>query len=175
MISLPDLSPYLHPALPGRFDGANAVRRGYEAFQCDEVDKLGVMGHRVVAEVDQGVSLIVREVSIEKGESIQVYEGFHEVEWEIIGQATRRIGYHPYIAHSFSSQKCSRTLYPVVVVPEAKANGQRAIQSRHTNQLEDDSDDLQPNCNDETRRVSDYLGELGTSTCPDQSDTICPA
>ncbi|KAI6124755.1 formyl transferase-domain-containing protein [Pisolithus croceorrhizus] len=82
----------IHPALPGQFDGANAIQRGYEAFQRGEVDRLGVMVHRVVAEVDRGEPLIVREVPIEKGESIEVYEEqLHRVEWEIIVQATRKV------------------------------------------------------------------------------------
>ena len=82
----------IHPALPGQFDGANAIQRGYDAFQLGEVDKLGVMVHRVVAEVDRGEPLIVREVSIERGEPIETYEQrLHEVEWEIIVQATTRV------------------------------------------------------------------------------------
>ena len=80
----------VHPALPGQFDGANALQRGYDAFQRGEVDKLGVMVHRVVAEVDRGEPLIVREVPIEKGEPVEIYEErLHKVEWEIIVQATK--------------------------------------------------------------------------------------
>ena len=82
----------IHPALPGQFDGANAIQRGYDAFQCGEVDKLGVMVHRVVAEVDRGEPLVVREVPIERGEPIEIYEQrLHQVEWEIIVQATKRV------------------------------------------------------------------------------------
>ncbi|KAI6008438.1 formyl transferase [Pisolithus marmoratus] len=82
----------IHPALPGQFDGANAIQRGYEAFQRGEVDRLGVMVHRVIAEVDRGESLVVREVPIGKGESIETYEErLHKVEWEIIVQATRMV------------------------------------------------------------------------------------
>ncbi|KAI6104454.1 formyl transferase [Pisolithus croceorrhizus] len=71
----------IHLALPGRFGGANAIQRA-----------LGVMVHRVVAEVDMGEPLIVREVPIEKGESIKMYEErLHRVEWEIILQATKKV------------------------------------------------------------------------------------
>ncbi|KAI6112608.1 formyl transferase [Pisolithus sp. B1] len=71
----------IHLALPGRFDGANAIQRA-----------LGVMVRRVVAEVDMGEPLIVREVPIEKGESIKMYEErLHRVEWEIILQATKKV------------------------------------------------------------------------------------
>ncbi|KAI6106887.1 formyl transferase [Pisolithus croceorrhizus] len=57
-----------------------------------EVERLGVMVHRVVAEVDMGEPLIVREVPIEKGESIKMYEErLHRVEWETTLQATRKV------------------------------------------------------------------------------------
>ncbi|KAI6132346.1 hypothetical protein EV401DRAFT_1917175 [Pisolithus croceorrhizus] len=50
------------------------------------------MVHRVIAEVDRGEPLIVREVPIEKGESIEEYEErLHRIEWEIIVQATRKV------------------------------------------------------------------------------------
>ncbi|KAG6331046.1 hypothetical protein ID866_8046 [Astraeus odoratus] len=82
----------IHPALPGQFDGANAIQRGYDAFQRGEVDRLGVMVHYVVAEVDRGEPIIVREVPIEKGEPIEAYEErLHRVEWEIIVQATGKV------------------------------------------------------------------------------------
>ena len=83
----------IHPALPGQFDGANAMERGFEAFQRGEVDKLGVMVHYVVAEVDRGAPIIVREVEVHKGEDFEKdYEPrVHRVEWEIIVEATRKV------------------------------------------------------------------------------------
>lgn len=82
----------VHPALPGQFDGANAIQRGYEAFGRGEVDKLGVMVHRVVAEVDRGEPLVVREVPIDKHDSLETFEErLHAVEWEIIVQATHSV------------------------------------------------------------------------------------
>ncbi|KIJ59713.1 hypothetical protein HYDPIDRAFT_100204 [Hydnomerulius pinastri MD-312] len=82
----------IHPALPGQFDGAHAIERGFEAFQKGEVEKLGVMVHRVIAEVDRGEPLIVREVEVRKGEELDEYtRRLHEVEWEIIVQATRKV------------------------------------------------------------------------------------
>lgn len=59
----------LHPALPGAFDGANAIGRAFEAFQQGEIEKTGVMVHRVVAEVDRGEPLMVREIPMTQGES----------------------------------------------------------------------------------------------------------
>lgn len=83
----------VHPALPGQFDGANAMERGFEAFQRGEVDKLGVMVHRVIAEVDRGAPLIVREVGVHNGEDLKNdYEPrMHQTEWEIIVEATKLV------------------------------------------------------------------------------------
>jgi phosphoribosylglycinamide formyltransferase len=82
----------LHPALPGAFDGANAIERAYEAFQKGEVDKSGAMVHRVVKEVDRGEPIVVREVEIRKGEPLEDFEKrLHGVEWEIIVEATRKV------------------------------------------------------------------------------------
>jgi len=82
----------IHPALFGQFDGAGAVERGFEAFQRGEVDKLGVMVHRVIKEVDRGKPLIERTVEVVKGEAIEAYEErLHKVEWEIIVKATQLV------------------------------------------------------------------------------------
>jgi len=82
----------LHPALPGAFDGANAIERGYEAFQRGDVDRVGAMVHRVVKEVDRGEPVVVREVEIRKGEPLAAYEErLHRTEWEIIVEATQRV------------------------------------------------------------------------------------
>lgn len=82
----------LHPALPGAFDGANAIKRAYEAFMKGEIEQSGCMVHRVVKDVDRGEPIIVREVTIEKGESLEALEErLHKVEHEIIVQATKKI------------------------------------------------------------------------------------
>lgn len=82
----------LHPALPGAFDGANAIERAYEAFQKGEIEHSGCMVHRVVKDVDRGEPIIVREVPIEKGEPLEAFEErLHKVEHEIIVQATKKI------------------------------------------------------------------------------------
>ncbi|KAK4688757.1 phosphoribosylglycinamide formyltransferase, partial [Tremellales sp. Uapishka_1] len=80
----------LHPALPQQFDGANAIGRAYEAFQKGEIAKTGVMVHRVVAEVDRGEPLVVREIAMRKGESLEELEArIHEIEHEIIVDGAR--------------------------------------------------------------------------------------
>ena len=64
----------LHPALPGAFDGADAIGRAFAAFQNGEITKTGVMVHRVVAEVDRGEPLVVREIEMVKGETKEELE-----------------------------------------------------------------------------------------------------
>ncbi|KAJ3828934.1 formyl transferase [Lentinula raphanica] len=82
----------LHPALPGAFDGTNAIQRAYEAFQKGEIKNSGVMVHKVVKAVDRGEPLIVREVPIEGGEPLESFEErLHRVEHEVIVEATKKM------------------------------------------------------------------------------------
>ncbi|KAK2459769.1 hypothetical protein APHAL10511_008201 [Amanita phalloides] len=80
----------LHPALPGAFDGANALQRAYEAYGRGEIDRTGAMVHRVVREVDRGEPVVVREIEMRGGETLESLEArVHAVEHEIIVEATR--------------------------------------------------------------------------------------
>ncbi|WVR05769.1 hypothetical protein IAU60_002794 [Kwoniella sp. DSM 27419] len=82
----------LHPALPGAFDGANAIGRAFEAFRNGQVQHTGVMVHRVVAEVDRGEPLVVRQVEIKKEDKVEDLENrIHEVEHEIIVEGARLV------------------------------------------------------------------------------------
>ncbi|WVW82126.1 hypothetical protein I302_104131 [Kwoniella bestiolae CBS 10118] len=82
----------LHPALPGAFDGANAIGRAFDAFNNGEIEHTGVMVHRVVAEVDRGEPLIVRKVEIKKGDKLEDLEGrIHEVEHQIIVEGAKMV------------------------------------------------------------------------------------
>ncbi|TFK38682.1 phosphoribosylglycinamide formyltransferase [Crucibulum laeve] len=82
----------LHPALPGAFDGANAIERAYAAFQAREITHSGAMVHRVVKDVDRGEPLIVREIPLEKGEPIEKFEErLHRVEHEIIVEGAKKV------------------------------------------------------------------------------------
>ncbi|KAJ3140864.1 hypothetical protein HK100_008739 [Physocladia obscura] len=75
----------LHPALPGQFDGANAIGRAYEAFQAGVVSETGVMVHRVIAEVDRGDVVLVERVPILASDTLESLEQrIHEVEHGII-------------------------------------------------------------------------------------------
>ncbi|WVN85864.1 uncharacterized protein L203_101016 [Cryptococcus depauperatus CBS 7841] len=80
----------LHPALPGAFDGAHAIERALEAFKKGEVKGTGVMVHKVVAEVDRGEPLLVRNVEIKPDDTLEELETrIHSVEHEIIVDGAR--------------------------------------------------------------------------------------
>ncbi|CAG8534280.1 4205_t:CDS:1 [Racocetra fulgida] len=81
----------LHPALPGQFDGINAIKRAYEAFKRGEITKTGVMVHKVVPEVDKGEPLIIEEVPIFESDTLEdLEERIHSVEHRIIVQAIKK-------------------------------------------------------------------------------------
>ncbi|KIO30936.1 hypothetical protein M407DRAFT_20060 [Tulasnella calospora MUT 4182] len=82
----------LHPALPGAFDGANAIQRAYDAFQAGEINKTGIMVHYVVQEVDRGEPIVVKEIEIKKGEELKELEArIHQVEHVAIVEATKKV------------------------------------------------------------------------------------
>lgn len=79
----------LHPALPGAFDGANAIPRAFEAYQRGEIQHTGIMVHEVVAEVDRGAPVLVREVPISRSDTLETLEEkMHKVEHSLIVEAT---------------------------------------------------------------------------------------
>lgn len=71
----------LHPALPGAFEGTHAIDRCWKEGQEGKINKGGVMIHRVIAEVDRGEPILVKELDLIKGESLEDYEErVHKVE-----------------------------------------------------------------------------------------------
>ncbi|KKK22355.1 hypothetical protein P175DRAFT_0517622 [Aspergillus ochraceoroseus IBT 24754] len=77
----------LHPALPGEFNGANAIERAHQAWLDGQIDKTGVMIHNVISEVDMGKPILVREIPFVKGtdEDLHVFEQkVHEMEWGVV-------------------------------------------------------------------------------------------
>ncbi|ETN38678.1 phosphoribosylglycinamide formyltransferase [Cyphellophora europaea CBS 101466] len=75
----------LHPALPGQFNGANAIQRAHEAFQRGEIASTGVMIHHVIGEVDMGRPIVTKEVECRPGEELSALEErIHQVEWKAI-------------------------------------------------------------------------------------------
>ncbi|KAK5952746.1 Bifunctional purine biosynthetic protein ADE5,7 [Knufia fluminis] len=81
----------LHPALPGQFDGANAIGRAWEAYQRGEIAATGVMIHHVITEVDRGEPIMVEEVPCRDCETeSDLEERIHKVEWRLIVQGTAK-------------------------------------------------------------------------------------
>lgn len=81
----------LHPALPGKFAGAGAIERAWEAGRKEGLKRTGVMVHEVIAEVDAGEAIVTQEVELREGESLDDLETrIHEVEHGLIVEGTRR-------------------------------------------------------------------------------------
>lgn len=114
----------LHPALPGRFNGAvsltistslfvqcvycrehlldsiilvtltsqNALHRAHTAWKEGRIDKTGVMIHKVIAEVDMGTPILVREIPFKPDEDCDL-EAFeqrvHKIEWGAVVEGTK--------------------------------------------------------------------------------------
>lgn len=102
----------LHPALPGTFPGAHAISDAYNAFNSpppstsssaspnpttptpapSRITKTGIMIHRVIPLLDAGEPVIVKEVELREGESLQGLEGrIHEVEHVAIVEAVGKV------------------------------------------------------------------------------------
>ncbi|CAB4437081.1 unnamed protein product [Rhizophagus irregularis] len=82
----------LHPALPNQFDGADSIKRAYEAFKKGEITKTGVMVHKVIPDVDKGEPLLIEEVSIFETDSLNDLETrIHTVEHRLIVQCVKKI------------------------------------------------------------------------------------
>ncbi|KAG7711912.1 hypothetical protein KL914_000554 [Ogataea haglerorum] len=78
----------LHPALPGQFEGTNAIARSWKAGQDGLISKGGCMIHYVIEEVDKGTPLIVKEIDVRK-ESLEEWEArIHVLEHEAIVEGT---------------------------------------------------------------------------------------
>jgi len=82
----------LHPALPGQFDGKDAIARAWKAFQDGEIEETGVMIHHVISAVDQGEPVLIRKVAMRAGESVEELEArIHEVEHAAIVEGTKTV------------------------------------------------------------------------------------
>ena len=80
----------LHPALPGAFDGANAIQRAFDAFGRGDIEQSGVMVHKVIREVDRGEPVLVRAVKMEREDTLEDFEQrLHQTEWGVIVEATK--------------------------------------------------------------------------------------
>ena len=82
----------LHPALPGTFVGAKTIERAYKAFLQGEITKTGVTVHRLILDLDAGRPIVVREVEINVGDTLEDLESrLHSVEWVAIVEAVKRV------------------------------------------------------------------------------------
>ena len=83
----------LHPALPGRFPGSDAIADAWEAFQAGRISRTGAMVHYVPDEgVDDGPPVASAEVPIHPGDTIEVLRRrIHEVEHELIVSAIAQV------------------------------------------------------------------------------------
>ncbi len=89
----------LHPAKPGEFDGAHAIERAFEAFKQGKIHSTGVMVHEVIAEVDRGQPILVREVPIFQSDTVESLEDrMHKIEHEIIVDGARVVLERPIIS-----------------------------------------------------------------------------
>ena len=79
----------LHPALPGRFPGINAIKRAYDS----KVEKTGVMVHYVPDEgVDTGPVILSESVLIYPDESLAELENrIHDTEHRLIVKAVKML------------------------------------------------------------------------------------
>jgi formyltetrahydrofolate-dependent phosphoribosylglycinamide formyltransferase len=81
----------LHPALPGEFDGANAIARAWEAHKQSGLERTGAMIHWVIPKVDAGEVIISREVEFLENDTLDSFEArLHSVEHLLIVEGTRR-------------------------------------------------------------------------------------
>ncbi|MCJ1467255.1 hypothetical protein MMC07_005879 [Pseudocyphellaria aurata] len=81
----------LHPALPGAYNGANAIERAHQDWIDGQITTTGIMIHKVISEVDMGSPILVQEIPFEKGvdEDIEALkERIHKNEWKLIVAGT---------------------------------------------------------------------------------------
>jgi len=83
----------LHPALPGMFPGTHAIQRAWDAFRRGEIDRTGVMVHRVPDEgMDSGPVLAQELVPIQPDDTLETFETrVHQVEHRILVQTLKKI------------------------------------------------------------------------------------
>jgi formyltetrahydrofolate-dependent phosphoribosylglycinamide formyltransferase len=81
----------LHPALPGEFDGANAIVRAWESHKKSGLERTGAMIHWVIEDVDAGEVIISREIEFLENDTLESFEArLHVLEHQLIVEGTRR-------------------------------------------------------------------------------------
>ncbi|KAK4182300.1 formyl transferase [Podospora australis] len=82
----------LHPALPGQYDGTNAIGRAFDDFQAGKIKGTGIMVHYVITQVDRGEPILVREIECREGEELsELEQRIHSHEHELIVEAAAKV------------------------------------------------------------------------------------
>lgn len=81
----------LHPALPGEFDGKDAINRAWNAHRERSLERSGAMIHWVIPKVDAGEVIVSRELEFLENDTLPEFEArMHALEHELIVEGTRR-------------------------------------------------------------------------------------
>jgi formyltetrahydrofolate-dependent phosphoribosylglycinamide formyltransferase/phosphoribosylaminoimidazole-succinocarboxamide synthase len=64
----------IHPALPGAFPGANAIKRTYQAYRKGLVTHGGIMIHHVIDEVDAGSVIATKMIPIYNSDMFETFK-----------------------------------------------------------------------------------------------------
>jgi phosphoribosylglycinamide formyltransferase len=72
-LNLPNLLSENKTALPGKYDGIDAIKRAYDDYHKGKLehDRTGIMIHYVISEVDRGQPIVVREVDCRTPETLE--------------------------------------------------------------------------------------------------------
>ena len=82
----------LHPALPGQFDGANAIERAWAAFKEGTITQSGLMVHFVIPEVDRGKVILSQSIELNVYDSFESFkEAVHSHEHVLLVKAVYQI------------------------------------------------------------------------------------
>ena len=97
----------LHPALPGKYDGIDAIKRAYDDYHKGKLehDRTGIMIHYVISEVDRGQPIVVREVDCRTPETLEELKTrMHAEEHTLIVEGTAMAIYNLWEARSKSGK-----------------------------------------------------------------------
>ena len=82
----------LHPALPGQYNGVDAIKRAHDDWKNGKVNETGVMIHYVIEAIDEGKPLLVENIRFVEGQDDEIEhfeQRLHEVEWGAIVKGAR--------------------------------------------------------------------------------------
>ncbi|KAH8676708.1 putative phosphoribosylglycinamide formyltransferase [Tricladium varicosporioides] len=93
----------LHPALPGKYDGAGAIERAYDDYHKGKLehDTTGIMIHYVISEVDRGEPIVVRQIKCKTPETLDELKGrIHAEEHQLILEGTQMAIHNLWVERS---------------------------------------------------------------------------